>query len=53
MINCLIKYLHIIFFKETFIVKQLKFVVFDKFIKYYENSRKVINDKDKFFTLNY
>ena len=34
MIDRLIKYCHIIFFKETYNVEQLKYIVMDKLIRY-------------------
>ena len=53
MIDRLIKYSHIIFFKETLTTKKLNFVVFNRFVKYHEILRGVTNDKNKFFTFNY
>ena len=52
-IDRLIKYCHIIFFKETYNVEQLKYVVLNRLIRYQEISKKFINDKDKLFTFNY
>ena len=48
-----IKYSHFISFNETFIAKQLKFIVFDRLIRYHEISWKIINDRNKFFTFNF
>ena len=53
MIDCLIKYCHIIFFKETYNVKQLKYIVLNRLIWYQRISKKFINDKNKLFTFNY
>ena len=36
MIDCFIKYLHIISFNEKYIVKQLKFIVLNKLIRYHD-----------------
>jgi len=53
MINKLIKYLYIIACKKKFIVKQLKYIVLNRFIRYYNISKKLTSDKDKLFTFNY
>ena len=53
MINKLIKYSHIITFKKKFIAKQFETIILNKFIKYHEISKNIINDKNKFFTFNY
>ena len=53
MIDRLIKYCHIIFFKKIYNVEQLRHVVLNRLIRYQGISRKFINDKDKLFTLNY
>ena len=52
-VDRLIKYLHIISFKETFTTKQLNFIVLDQLIKYHEILKNVTSNKDKFFTFNY
>ena len=52
-IDRLTKYCHIVFFKETYNVEQLKYVVLNRLIRYHEISKKFINDKDKLFTFNY
>ena len=52
-INHFIKYSHIVSFKKIFTTKQLNFIVFDRFIKYHEILKNVINDKNKFFTFHY
>ena len=53
MIDRLTKYCHIILFKEAYNVEQLKYIVMNKLIRYQKISRKLINDRDKFFTFNY
>ena len=53
MIDRLIKYCHIIFFKEIYNVDQLKHVVLNRLIRYHEISKEFINDKNKLFTSNY
>ena len=40
MIDRLIKYCHIIFFKKTYDVEQLKYIVLNRFIRYHEISKK-------------
>ena len=53
MIDRLTKYCHIIPFKETYNVEQLKYVVLNRLIRYQKISKGLINDKDKLFTSNY
>ena len=53
MIDRLIKYCHIISFKKTYNIEQLKYVVFNRLIQYQEISKKIINDKNKLFIFNY
>ena len=53
MIDRLIKYCHIIPFKEAYNVEQLKYVVLNRLIRYQEISKGLTNDKDKLFTSNY
>ena len=53
MIDRLIKYCHIVPFKETYNVEQLKYIVLNRLIRYQGLSREIINDKDKLFTSNY
>ena len=53
MIDRLIKYCHIILFKKSYNVEQLKYIVMNKLIRYQGISRELINDRDKFFTFNY
>ncbi len=52
-INKLIKYLYIIAYKEKFIAKQLKYIILNRFIRYYNIFKKLTNNKDKLFTSNY
>jgi len=53
MINKFIKYLYIIACKEKFIIEQLKYIVLNQIIQYYNIFKELINDKDKLFTSNY
>ena len=53
MIDRLIKYCHIIFFKEIYNVEQLKYIILNQLIRYQKISKKFINDKDKLFIFNY
>ncbi len=53
MINKLIKYLHIIACKEKFIAKQLRYIVLNRLIRYYNIFKELINNRDKLFTSNY
>jgi len=52
-INKLIKYLYIIACKKKFIVEQLKYIVLNKLIQYYNILKELISNKDKLFTSNY
>ena len=52
-INKLIKYLHIIACKEKFIAKQLKYIILNRLIQYYNIFKELTSDKDKLFTSNY
>ncbi len=52
-INKLIKYLHIIACKEKFIVEQLRYIILNRLIQYYDISKELTSDKDKLFTSNY
>ena len=52
-VNKLIKYSHIIFFKKKFIAEQLETIILNRFIKYHEISKNIISDRNKFFTFNY
>ena len=51
--NKFTKYIHIISFKENYIVVQLKKVFINKLIRYHELFKNIINDKNKLFTFNY
>ena len=51
--NKLIKYFHIIIHKKNYFVKQFKFIILNKLIKYHKISLKLTNDKNKLFTFNY
>ena len=53
MIDRLTKYCHIILFKKTYNVEQLKYIVMNKLIRYQKISRELISDRDKLFTFNY
>ena len=53
MIDRLIKYCHIIFFKKIYNVEQLKYVVLNRFIRYQKISKRFINNKNKLFIFNY
>ena len=44
MIDCLTKYCHIIFFKKTYNVKQLKYIVLNRLIRYQKILKELIND---------
>ena len=52
-IDKLIKYLYIIACKKKFIVEQLKYIVLNQLIQYYNILKELISNKDKLFTSNY
>ena len=52
-INKLIKYLYIIVCKKKFIAKQLKYIVLNRLIQYYNIFKELTSDRDKLFTSNY
>ncbi len=52
-INKLIKYLYIIACKEKFIAKQLRYIVLNRLIRYYDIFKELTNNRDKLFTSNY
>jgi hypothetical protein len=52
-IDKLIKYLYIIACKEKFIAKQLKYIVLNWLIQYYNILKELASNKDKLFTSNY
>jgi hypothetical protein len=53
MIDKLIKYSHIIACKEKFIAEQLRYIVLNRLIRYYNIFKRLISDRDKLFTFNY
>ena len=53
MINQLIKYIHIISFKEIYFFKQLKYVILNRLIQHNNIFKTLINDKNKLFTLKF
>ncbi len=53
MINKLIKYSHIIACKKKFIVEQLRYIVLNRFIQYYDIFKELTSNRDKLFTSNY
>ena len=53
MIDRLIKYCHIILFKEIYNVEQLKYIVLNQLIRYQRISRGLTNNRDKLFISNY
>ncbi len=53
MINKFIKYSHVIVCKKKFIIKQLKYIVLNRFIRYYNILKDLTSDRDKLFTSNY
>ncbi len=52
-INKLIKYLYIIVYKKKFNAKQLKYIILNRLIQFYNISKKLINNRDKLFMFNY
>ncbi len=52
-INKIIKYLYIIVCKKKFIAKQLKYIILNRLIKYYNIFKKLTSNKDKLFISNY
>ena len=52
-VNRLIKYSHIISFKEKFTAKQLETIILNRLIKYHGISKNITSDRDKLFTSNY
>ena len=53
MIDRLIKYSHIISFKEKYTAKELENIVLDRLIRYHDISKKITSDRNKLFTFNY
>ena len=52
-VNKFIKYLYIIICKEKFNAKQLKYIILNCLIQYYNIFKTLISNKDKLFTSNY
>ncbi len=52
-VDKLTKYLYIIAFRETFNTEQLKYIVLDRLIRYYNILKKLISNRDKLFISNY
>ncbi len=52
-INKFIKYLYIIACKEKFIAEQLKYIILNQLIQYYNILKKLISNRDKLFISNY
>ena len=52
-IDKLIKYSHLISFKESYSADQLGFIVLDRLIRYHDISEGMTSDRDKLFTSNY
>lgn len=52
-VDRLIKYSHIIVFKEKYTAKQLEAIILDRLIRYHDISKRIISDRDKLFTFNY
>jgi len=52
-IDKFIKYLYIIAYKEKFIAKQLKYIVLNRLIQYYNIFKRLTSNKDKLFIFNY
>ncbi len=52
-INKFIKYSHIVACKKKFIAKQLKYIILNRLIRYYDILKELVSDKDKLFTFNY
>ncbi len=52
-IDKLIKYSHIIACKKKFIAKQLRYIILNRLIRYYDIFKRLTSNKDKLFTSNY
>ncbi len=52
-INKLIKYLYTIVCKEKFIAKQLRYIVLNQLIQYYNIFKELTSNRDKLFMSNY
>ena len=53
MINQLIKYTHIISFKEIYFSEQLEYVILNRLIQHNDIFKTLINNKNKLFTLKF
>ena len=53
MINKFIKYLYIIACKKKFTIEQLKYIVLNQLIQYYNILKELTSNRDKLFTSNY
>ena len=52
-VDKLIKYSHLIPFKESYSADQLEFIVLNRLIRYHDISEGITSDRDKLFTSNY
>ena len=52
-IDKLIKYIYLIFYKKNFIVKQMTCVILNKVIRYYKISESITSDRNKIFKSNF
>jgi len=52
-VNKLIKYLYIIACKKKFIIEQLKYIVLNRLIQYYNILKRLVSNRDKLFIFNY
>ena len=52
-VDRLIKYSHLISFKESYSADQFKFIVLDRLIRYHDISEGITSDRDKLFISNY
>ena len=53
MIDRLIKYSHIISFKENYTAKELRNIILDRLIRYHDISKRITSDRNKLFIFNY
>ena len=52
-VDKLIKYAHLIFCKEDFIVKQMIYIILDKVMRYHGIPKSITSDRDKIFKSNF
>ena len=52
-VDWLMKYFHIVVFKEKYTAEQLKHIVMNRLIRYHRIPKKITSDRDKLFTSNY